>query len=404
MQSPEVYEDPVVRRRHVFFIPGYDPNAPRRYRELYRKEGQVQAGISGYDLDVKGLTSGEGYRWQVVATIDGVTTETIFELLTWQDLVRGSMERSVISAMLAMLKTAWIYISTGALRRLWQLRPQPMIAALYPMVMVFLQLAIAYGLGRAVAWSLSGVPGPLSAGAGIAAFLLVMVAAIRWDRHFYVYYLINDYAYTAHQRGRYPDELTGRIGVFADRIVSVAKSDVDEVLIVGHSSGAQLAVSALTEAVGRVGPRPVLSLLTLGQVIPMLSFLPEAGRLRTDLNRLSRSERIAWVDVSAPGDGACFALSDPVHVSGVAPSEAEKRWPKVISAAFNLSLSPDLVRRTKFRFFRRHIQYLCAFDRPRDYDYFQITAGPRTLEDRFAWRGATATRDERPLSPFRSVA
>ena len=29
-------------RRRVFYIPGYDPFHPRRYRELYRKEGADQ--------------------------------------------------------------------------------------------------------------------------------------------------------------------------------------------------------------------------------------------------------------------------------------------------------------------------------------------------------------------------
>ena len=37
-----------VFRRRVFYIPGYDPFHPRRYRELYRSEGAQQAGISGY--------------------------------------------------------------------------------------------------------------------------------------------------------------------------------------------------------------------------------------------------------------------------------------------------------------------------------------------------------------------
>ena len=32
-----------VFRRRVFYIPGYDPVHPRRYRELYRKEGADQA-------------------------------------------------------------------------------------------------------------------------------------------------------------------------------------------------------------------------------------------------------------------------------------------------------------------------------------------------------------------------
>ena len=35
-------------RRHVFYIPGYDPFHPRRYRELYRKEAAEQARISGH--------------------------------------------------------------------------------------------------------------------------------------------------------------------------------------------------------------------------------------------------------------------------------------------------------------------------------------------------------------------
>ena len=35
-----------VARRRVFYIPGYDPNPPRRYRELYRTESQKQAAIT----------------------------------------------------------------------------------------------------------------------------------------------------------------------------------------------------------------------------------------------------------------------------------------------------------------------------------------------------------------------
>ena len=41
-----------VRKRRVFYIPGYDPIHPRRYRELYRKEGAAQAKISGYDIEL----------------------------------------------------------------------------------------------------------------------------------------------------------------------------------------------------------------------------------------------------------------------------------------------------------------------------------------------------------------
>ena len=105
---------------------------------------------------------------------------------------------------------------------------------------------------------------------------------------------------------------------------------------------------------------------------------------------------MTWVDVTAPGDGCSFALCDPVAVSGVAGPG--KRWPLVISAAFTQTLSPARWRALRWRFFRLHFQYLCAFDRPGDYDYFRITAGPLTLSQRFHGRAPSASRIERPVN------
>jgi hypothetical protein len=177
------------------------------------------------------------------------------------------------------------------------------------------------------------------------------------------------------------------------------QGDVDEVLVVGHSSGAHLAVSVLADLIraGRVpGDGPVLSLLTLGQVIPMVSFLPRAGRLRADLALMSETACASWVDVTAPGDGCAFALCDPVAVSGVAGPD--KRWPLVLSAAFSQTLSPGAWSALRWRFFERHFQYLNAFDNlgdgPGAYDYFAVTAGPQTLLARFSGRAPSASRIE----------
>lgn len=394
-----------VRKRHVFFIPGYDPIAPRRYRELYRREATRQAAISGYEIAVEGQTVKDGYySWSSWSRTDGAETEAKIEFLTWEDIVRSSMNRSILSSYLVMLKTIWIYFSSRAFFRLVRVRPHPMIAALYPVVMLLAQLEAGLLLAALVWWLLSAVgpvPSMIGFGIGLAAMVALMIFFFRKDKYIFAYYLINDYGFTARHWGRTPDALKQRVSEFSDRIAEACEDDVDEVLIVGHSSGAHLAVSALSDVLrrrdGKKGPE--ISLLTLGQVIPMLSFLPKATELRRDLNYLSQSTDMAWVDISAPGDGGCFSLSDPVHVSGVAPPEEHKHWPKVISAAYSETMSPEALAKTKWRFFRRHIQYLCAFDRPRDYDYFQITTGPRTLRERFEWRGATASRKETPLSP-----
>jgi hypothetical protein len=180
------------------------------------------------------------------------------------------------------------------------------------------------------------------------------------------------------------------------------------VLLVGHSSGAHLAVSVLADLIRAGAVRtdgPALGFLSLGHVVPMVSFLPEAGRLRGDLAYLSARDELTWVDVTAPGDGCAFALCDPVSVTGVAPPD--KRWPLIVSAAFTKTLSAARWRELRWRFFRLHFQYLCAFDAlpdtPSVYDYFRITAGPQTLAARYRDRAPSTSRIERPMSGYRSV-
>lgn len=404
-----------VRRRRVFYIPGYDPIHPRRYRELYRKEGAAQAVVSGYEITLSPKTTKGPYGWHVSATVDGQEAQTDVEALVWSDIVRDSMSHTIPATYGAMLRTAWAYIGSGALWRLMRLRKGPVIAALYPVLMLIVQallaLGAAWGVMRGVSLLLAFVPELAGLGpyAGLVLGLGVAWGLLAWfkkqDAKFFVYYLMHDYSYSARHMGANPPELEARMAEFGDVIAEALTQDFDEVLVVGHSSGAHLGVSILADLiragqVPKAGPK--LSFLSLGQVVPMVSFLPDAWRLRADLAYLSTREELAWVDVTAPGDGCAFALCDPVKVSGVAPEG--QRWPLVISAAFTQSLSAARWKELRWRFFRLHFQYLCAFDRPRDYDYFQITAGPQTLVERYAGRGASKSRIETPVNKYTSVA
>ena len=132
-----------VKRRRVFYIPGYDPFPARRYRELYRSEGQDQADLSGYELELTGKSASDGYGWQVHATIDGQVVDADIDVLVWSDIVQGSMATGILATYWQMVRTAWIYIQTGALRRMMWLRKGPIIAALYPVGMLLLQLLLA---------------------------------------------------------------------------------------------------------------------------------------------------------------------------------------------------------------------------------------------------------------------
>lgn len=420
-----------VKTRRVFYIPGYDPIHPRRYRELYRTESQSQSEISGYDIGIA-PRSGENYGWRVEARIDAQSTDAEVEVLVWSDIVRNSMASTIPATYLQLVRTTWTYITTGTLRRLMWLRKGPVIAALYPVGMLLAQLltAVLLGMlaGKLLGWTLTGGARALIGvfGSGDASDLdfsvLYMARAVlqwalggfvawhvlRWfkkkDGTFFAYYLMHDYAYSAQSKGANPPELEVRMAQFKDAIAAALRTDVDEVLVVGHSSGAHLGVSILADLIrdgGVPAQGPALGFLSLGQVVPMVSFLPKADRLRADLRYLCTRDELTWIDVTAPGDGCAFALCDPVAVSGVAP-EGQK-WPLVMSAAFTQTLSPERWKTLRWKFFRLHFQYLCAFDRVRDYDYFRITAGAMTLAERFEGRAPSKSRIDVPASKFTSM-
>ena len=399
-----------VRTRRVFYIPGYDPIHPRRYRELYRKEGSAQARISDYQIALSPKKGGGNYGWNVAAHIDGVDVEAQVDVLVWSDIVRISMSNSILATYGQLVQTAWVYIASGALWRLMKLRKGPVIAALYPVGMLLLQLLIAALAGKLLYTGVTFFGGPawfkgIVAAAGVGLGWQVLRWFKKQDGKLFAYYLMHDYAFGAATRGANPPALETRMTEFGDAIAQALRSDVDEVLVVGHSSGAHLGVSILADLIraGRVpADGPALAFMTLGQVVPMVSFLRDAHRLRADLRFLSQCEGLTWVDVTAPGDGCAFALCDPVAVSGVAPED--KRWPLVFSAAFTQSLTPARWKELRWRFFRLHFQYLCAFDAPKDYDYFQITAGPHSLAERYAGRPASRSRIVKPVNKFTSTA
>jgi acetyl esterase/lipase len=64
---------------------------------------------------------------------------------------------------------------------------------------------------------------------------------------------LHDYANAAQAKGENPLELEDRMADFRRAIAAALDEDVAEVLVVGHSSGAHLAVSILAELIREGG-------------------------------------------------------------------------------------------------------------------------------------------------------
>ena len=100
----------------------------------------------------------------------------------------------------------------------------------------------------------------------------------RIDGKLFVHYLLLDFAFTAKHKGRNPPELEARLDDFAALIAAaLADPKLDEVLVVGHSSGVHLGgVSVLGRVIAGNVPPGKLAFLSLGHAVPMQSYLPQA--------------------------------------------------------------------------------------------------------------------------------
>lgn len=382
-----------VRRRHVLYLSGFDPQGPGHYHGLYVEQAALQAQVSGYRLSVgsrrrAGSNAAWDVRWEGA---DGEGVETRYEFLRWDDIVREHWPRGQWRLLSTTLGTTARLVANGSLWRILQTSWPAFLALSLPAFLLLALAALALLLillgvwvGHSTVWWLG------------ASVVLAGLLPIRWwgrraqDKVQMAWLMRSANVVLRQARGEMP-ALESRLDQFAARLRElVCKSEVDEVLVIGHSSGAMLAVSVVARALREdpqlLGRPSALSLLTLGECIPLLSYQPEAVAFRRELAVLRAAVQLDWIDVTAPPDGCCFALVDPTEVveDGRAEEARTVAGPKRVSPRFAQCFPPEryqMVRRDKYRC---HFQYLMAVEVPGTYDFFALSAGPKRLADGFA--------------------
>jgi len=393
-----------VRRRHVLYLAGFDPQGPSQYHGLYQREAALQAPVSGYRIEVgpRQRAGALGSAWDIVwrAGQDGgdvgqAEVHTRYETLRWDDLVRRHWPVGRWAAIRLTLRNSWELTRNGCFWRFLHISWPAVLALALPGLLLLGSALLVPVLLAALAWMAARGHGVI-AGLGLAALGLTTYRGMAWAQgRMYMGWLMRSTRVILHQaRGELP-ALEARLDRFAERMVELSHDHkLDELLIVGHSSGAMLAASMVARAVAREpalrsAHGPSVALLTLGHCMPLLSCQPEASAFRAELLALRERGALPWVDFTAPADGCCSALTDPtaLHVSAAQAAEDLARGaaggPKLLSPRFNKLFSAAryaAVRRDKYRC---HFQYLMATELPGDYDYFLITAGPELLQTRF---------------------
>lgn len=378
--DPDDNRAAAVAARTVFYIAGYDYRGPGHYHRLYHDEASRQEKVNGLAISVGPLRRVDEVEseWDITTG----ATRTRYRVLRYDDIVRRRWSRTNFRLLRDIMRYSAAQLRRAVLGRVlrtsWPMFVTMTYAPGFIAAALLLALAAALLVGYLATWYLG-----LAAGCAVIA----MVAALRarLERRFNLFWLARIGGFVTDQGEGLAPDMEARTDLFASRIAESLRADRGaEVLVIGHSVGTQIAVSACARALKAVGGMECkLSLLTLGHTIPLLALQPGAGEFRSEIEFAVKDRRLDWIDVSAATDGACFPLTDPVAGSGLIQPDPAHPKPKLVSARFIKMFTPETYARMRRDFKRTHFQYMMATELRGDYDYFLITAGDRTLSDRF---------------------
>ncbi len=374
-----------VGKRHVFYFSGFDPRGPSHYHTLYGEQAKLQAPLNGLNLNLgKRRRSGKlANAWTI--SIDGGATETEYEFLRWDDIIRNRWPKNEVELLKSAVPTYWVFLKSNLVGRLLKIAWPSALTVSYPII-AFLGLLLC-GLALAVAFILM-TPWWLGIPLGAAIFAGTIFLG-RWlDDRFRSFWLLRVYgAMQPWAYGKIP-ELDERIKEFAAHIVEkIRTGDADEVLVVGHSVGTILTVP-LVEEMLRLEPDlgvkgPAFGLVTLGNCLPLVSLLPGSEKLREALKTVATAPGVRWLDFSARRDGASVTQVDPLKISGISRPPGIPVRPQQFPVRIVKMFPPEVYAVIKKDIFRIHFQYIMAGELLTDYDFFAITAGPLSLGERF---------------------
>lgn len=367
-----------VRLRKVYFISGFDPRGAAYYHRLYKEEAKKQSVLNCIDIEVgaRRKIASHQYQWAIKSVINQQCVNTEYSYLGWDDIVREHWETNGAKLIGQTAKGYWRFTACGALGRIRKLYRGPFYSGIYPILFLFIAILISLIFGGLLADLLIATSFPFLVVGAVCLASMFACYYLAWKIADYigVLWLLRTNLFVYFWGESTPNKLSERVEIFAKKIVNEQiKSPYDEIILIGHSVGSIVAVSVLARALALSAEKLNLSLVTLGQCIPVLSLIPSAASFRQDLKTLALQPNIPWLDVVARADPLCFAEVNPISVSGI--DSPSVQWPKQqIMRPFKM-FSPQQYNRIKRNKLRLHFQYLMSSEYQTDYDFFLLTAG-----------------------------
>lgn len=373
-----------VRRRLVLYLHGLDPRGPGLLHRFQRDD----AGRESARPD-RSVTVGPRQRqplasaWTVTTRWSEDVVEADYVVLRWDDLIRSRWIPDLGGQARSLVRWLGAYVRSGALT---PLASASRTSAIGMLVLPASVLAFCLLAALVLALSVQGLSGLAEANGAprslgfLALGLTLLLPAVwrRFDTWANVCWLGRGHLHMVELSRGDIIGIEDRIDRFVDRLLDeVDDGGWDDILVVGHSSGALHAVSLLglallrRPALGRASP-PV-RLITLGHSLPPYALLGPTARYARALSALVEADWISWTDVTAAADPGAAGAFHPLAFS---PHAARSDRVVRLYPRFHRSLAPEAFRALKRNPMAYHFQYMRPSDDAAVYDWHRLAFGP----------------------------
>jgi hypothetical protein len=369
---------PVISKRIVFHIGGYDPITPpegahlRFLRELRRFERTwfVTASVATPDV------SADEMKWNVVTSGPDWRVETDYRLLRWDDVINTFRSQPMWRRLPLGILAFFDFVSAGALWGYFRTNWHYAVFFLYPFITFGILAVVAIIAGTYVC----RVSASASAGTmgGLVAFGALLAGPWRW---LHLASLFDDWIFSRTYIRSGDLLLQQKLDRIAKELVVTARqSAADEILLIGHSLGAVLAIDVMARALaldpsfGLAGPR--VAFLSIGSSVLKIGFHRDAKSFRAAVERVASAPGVFWGDYQARVDIMNFYNTNPIAEMALTTAVG----PVVRLVEIGKMLEHAMYRQMRLRFFRLHCQFISGNDRRTAYDYFMLVCGPCSAE------------------------
>lgn len=389
-----------VEKRLVYFLGGFDPRGGRHYYSLFKKEATLMAKTSEAKINVtaRKRINKTIMSWQVEYSESSTAplTHTEFRVLDYSEIVRKNWVKSDFLALLKSLKTLCFlaknnWLKNNTLVIILQIFGPPLFVC--GLMLTILSLAISISTLIFLLTTLHVI---------LKIFLTLAVVLSHWklakwlDKKLNFYWLIRGICFSSLQE-QYDEPLYEPLMQdFTDEILHNAKKNhYDEIIIVGHSSGAffatELAARCYAKNKGFADGRSEINIMTLGHCITLMSGCSIDKGYHQYLSTLAKSTNIDWLDFSDPKDIAASYKTDPIKMlpteiqSEIQQHNPNRQIPRLQRAQFFKLFNKKQYNAFKKDKYRVHFQFLQAspIDPKGGYNYFRLTCGNKTLRQSY---------------------